>query len=65
MLTGFVLPGGSATKQLKQAVLAEQAGWDGVFVPEVAYGVNAWSLLAAITARTQRIRLGTLLTPLP
>jgi alkanesulfonate monooxygenase SsuD/methylene tetrahydromethanopterin reductase-like flavin-dependent oxidoreductase (luciferase family) len=65
MLTGFVLPGGSATEQLEQAVLAEQAGWDGIFVWEAAYGVDAWSLLAAMAARTQRIRLGTLLTPLP
>ncbi|MBO0819139.1 MAG: LLM class flavin-dependent oxidoreductase [Actinobacteria bacterium] len=65
MLTGFVLPGGTATDQLEQAVLAEESGWDGVFVPELAYGVDAWSLLAAMAARTQRIRLGTLLTPLP
>src|SRR5262249_18889170 len=65
MLTGFVLPGGSATEQLEQAMLAEQSGWDGVFVPELAYGVDAWTLLAAMAARTQRIRLGTLLTPLP
>jgi hypothetical protein len=65
MLTGFVLPRGSATAQLQQAVLAEQSGWDGVFVWEAAYGVDAWSLLAAMAARTQRIRLGTLLTPLP
>jgi hypothetical protein len=65
MLTGFVLPGGPATEQLEQAVLAEQSGWDGVFVPELAYGVDAWSLLAAMAARTRRIRLGTLLTPLP
>jgi alkanesulfonate monooxygenase SsuD/methylene tetrahydromethanopterin reductase-like flavin-dependent oxidoreductase (luciferase family) len=62
---GFVLPGGTATQQLEQAVLAEQAGWDGIFVWEAAYGVDAWSLLAAIAARTERIRLGTLLTPLP
>jgi alkanesulfonate monooxygenase SsuD/methylene tetrahydromethanopterin reductase-like flavin-dependent oxidoreductase (luciferase family) len=65
MLTGVVLPGGSATEQLEQAVLAEQAGWDGVFVWEAAYGVDAWSLLAAMAARTSRVRLGTLLTPLP
>src|SRR2546430_17373732 len=65
MLTGFVLPGGSATEQVQQAVLAERSGWDGVFVWEAAYGVDAWSLLAAMAARTERIRLGTLLTPLP
>src|SRR5881398_2060750 len=65
MLTGFVLPGGSATEQLEQAVLAERSGWDGVFVWEAAYGVDAWSLLAVMAARTERIRLGTLLTPLP
>ena len=65
MLTGFVLPGGSATEQVQQAVLAEQSGWDGVFVWEAAYGVDAWSLLAAMAASTERIRLGTLLTPLP
>ncbi|HEX3921656.1 MAG TPA: LLM class flavin-dependent oxidoreductase [Streptosporangiaceae bacterium] len=65
MRCGAVLPGGTATEQLEQAVLAEQAGWDGVFVWEAAYGVDAWSLLAAIAARTGRIRLGTMLTPLP
>jgi len=65
MRCGVVLPGGTATEQLDQAVLAEQAGWDGVFVWEAAYGVDAWSLLAAIAARTARVRLGTMLTPLP
>jgi len=62
---GFVLPGGTATEQLEQAVLAEEAGWDGVFVWEAAYGVDAWSLLAAMAQRTTRVRLGTMLTPLP
>jgi uncharacterized protein (TIGR03086 family) len=46
-------------------VLAEQAGWDGVFVWEAAYGVDAWSVLAAAAVRTARVRLGTMLTPLP
>jgi Luciferase-like monooxygenase len=65
MQYGVILPGGTALEQLQQAVLAEQAGWDGVFVWEAAYGVDAWSLLAAMAARTSRVRLGTVLTPLP
>ena len=65
MRYGVVLPGGTAPEQLDQAVLAEQAGWDAVFTWEAAYGVDAWSLLAAIAVRTGRIRLGTMLTPLP
>ena len=62
---GVVLPGGSADEQVEQAVLAEQAGWDGVYVWEAAYGVDAWSLLAAMAVATSRVRLGTMLTPLP
>jgi len=65
MRYGVVLPGGTALEQLDQAVLADQAGWDGVFVWEAAYGVDAWSLLAAMAVRTQRVQLGTMLTPLP
>ncbi len=65
MRYGVILPGGTATEQLEQAVLAEESGWDGVFVWEAAYGVDAWSLLAAIAVRTEQVRLGTLLTPLP
>src|SRR6202161_1616389 len=65
MRYGVVLPGGTAPEQLDQAVLAEQAGWDAVFTWEAAYGVDAWSLLAAMAGRTQRVRLGTMLTPLP
>jgi alkanesulfonate monooxygenase SsuD/methylene tetrahydromethanopterin reductase-like flavin-dependent oxidoreductase (luciferase family) len=62
---GAVLPGGTATEQLELALLAEQAGWDGVFVWEAAYGPDAWSMLAAIAVRTSQVRLGTMLTPLP
>src|SRR6516164_6195462 len=65
MRAAVVLPGGTANQQLEQAMAAEQAGWDGVFVWEAAYGVDAWTLLAAMAARTGRVRLGTMLTPLP
>ncbi|WP_212999416.1 LLM class flavin-dependent oxidoreductase [Winogradskya consettensis] len=65
MRHGVILPGGTGPEQLDQAILAEQAGWDGVFVWEAASGVDAWSLLAAMAVRTSRIRLGTILTPLP
>ncbi|MCD5315982.1 LLM class flavin-dependent oxidoreductase [Kineosporia babensis] len=62
---GFILPGGTPQQQIEQAVRAEQAGWDGIFVFETAYGVDAWSLLSAMAISTSRIRLGTMLTPLP
>ncbi len=65
MRYGAVLPGGTAPEQLELAVLAEQAGWDGVFVWETAYGPDPWSMLAAMAARTSTVRLGTMLTPLP
>lgn len=65
MRTGFILPGGTALEQIEQAVLAEEHGWDAVFVWEAAYGVDAWSLLAAMATRTKRVRLGTMLTALP
>jgi alkanesulfonate monooxygenase SsuD/methylene tetrahydromethanopterin reductase-like flavin-dependent oxidoreductase (luciferase family) len=65
MRYGAVLPGGSATEQLELGLLAEEAGWDGVFAWETSYGVDPWSVLAAIAARTARVRLGTMLTPLP
>jgi len=65
MRFGVVLPGGTAEEQLAQAVLAEESGWDGVFVWEAAYGVDAWTLLGATAARTEHVKLGTMLTPLP
>src|SRR5262245_12081572 len=65
MRYGAVLPGGTAREQVEMGELAERCGWDGVFTWEAAYGVDPWSVLAAIAARTSLVRLGTMLTPLP
>ena len=65
MRYGFVIPAGTAPEQVELAVAAEAAGWDGVFVWESPSGVDAWSLLAAMAMRTEHVRLGTMLTPLP
>lgn len=65
MKFGFVLPGGTPRELVERAVEAEAAGWDAVFVWEAAYGADAWSVLAAVAERTERIHLGTMLTPLP
>ena len=45
------------------AAAAEEAGWDGLFVWEPVWGVDAWVALALAAVRTTTIRLGTMLTP--
>jgi alkanesulfonate monooxygenase SsuD/methylene tetrahydromethanopterin reductase-like flavin-dependent oxidoreductase (luciferase family) len=65
MQYGFVIPGGTAPEQVELACLAEGAGWDAVFVWEGGYAVDPWCTLSAVAARTERIRLGTMLTPMP
>ncbi len=64
MKKGFVLPGGDAALAADLAREAELAGWDGFFVWEPVWGVDAWVCLTAAAMRTQRIRLGTMLSPL-
>jgi alkanesulfonate monooxygenase SsuD/methylene tetrahydromethanopterin reductase-like flavin-dependent oxidoreductase (luciferase family) len=65
MKYGFVLPWGDAATAAELAEIAEGAGWHGFFVWEPVWGVDAWVTLAAAAMRTSRIRLGTMLTPLP
>lgn len=64
MKFGFVLPSGNVQDALRFAQAAEAAGWDGFFVWEPVWGNDPWVMLAAIATRTERLRLGTLLTPL-
>lgn len=61
---GFILPGGDARTAAEYASLAESCGWDGFFVWEPVWGIDAWVCLTAAAMRTDRIRLGTMLTPL-
>lgn len=61
---GFILPRGDARIAADFALDAERAGWDGFFVWEPVWGVDAWVALTAAAMQTQRIRLGTMLSPL-
>jgi len=59
------MPAGDAADAVAMGVAAERAGWDGLFCYEPTWGVDAWVCLTAVAMRTERIRLGTMLTPLP
>lgn len=74
MKFGIVLSGSDAKSFIEMAVEAEAAGWDAIFLADaisIHYqnqtfpAFDPWVLLGAVAARTERIRLGTLLTPLP
>jgi alkanesulfonate monooxygenase SsuD/methylene tetrahydromethanopterin reductase-like flavin-dependent oxidoreductase (luciferase family) len=62
---------GDPTQLVELAVVAEDAGWDGFFLWDHlqldAVGRppmhDPWVLLGAIAARTSRVRLGTMVTP--
>lgn len=63
MRFGFVVPHADAADIAEMAVVAEAVGWDGLFVWEALYGVDAWVALGAAATRTSTLRLGTMLTP--
>ena len=63
MKYGFVIPWADAREVGELAAVAEEYGWDGVFVWEPVWGVDAWISLALAAVRTGRVRLGTMLTP--
>ena len=64
MKFGFVLPKGDARTAADFAHQAEKSGWDGFFVWEPVWGIDAWVSLAAAAMVTDQIRLGTMLSPL-
>jgi alkanesulfonate monooxygenase SsuD/methylene tetrahydromethanopterin reductase-like flavin-dependent oxidoreductase (luciferase family) len=64
MKYGFVLPYGDARTAAELAQAAEHAGWDGFFVWEPVWGIDAWVCLSAAAMLTEHIRLGTMLSPI-
>ena len=64
MKYGFVLPYGDARAAADLALEAERSGWDGFFVWEPVWGIDAWVQLTAAAMLTKTIRLGTLLSPI-
>jgi hypothetical protein len=63
MKFGFVFPGGTPQAAIEFAKETEAHEWDGFFVWEPVYGIDPWVTLGAIAAQTERIKIGTLLTP--
>ena len=63
MRFGAVVPYATECEFTELAAVAEAAGWDMVFSWEAVWGQDAWVTLGAAAMATERIRLGTLLTP--
>lgn len=64
MQYGLTLPTSVDARTLAElAYEAEEVGWDGVFYWDVIFGNDPWVTLAAVAMRTERIRVGTMLTP--
>ena len=72
---GFVIPSGDASEIVLMAREAEDAGWDGIFIPDcisietpefaATPCFDPWVMLSAMAVQTKRIRLGTMLTAVP
>lgn len=70
MRYGFVIPKGSPQIVAELAHEAEEAGWDGAFTWDGIYlgpeqpVYDPWVVMTAMALRTERIRIGAILTPL-
>ena len=65
MQHGFIFTGTDPNLAVELAPLAEETGWDAFFVWEGIWATDPWATLAAAAMVTERIRLGTMLTPVP
>ena len=65
MKFGAALPYTNAREIADLAALAEEHGWDGAFVGDAIWTVDPIVSLTAAALRTQRIRLGVMVVPVP
>ena len=65
MKYGLAFPYIDAADTAHLAQQAEAAGWDGVFVGDAIWCVDPMVALTAAAMRTTRIRLGTMVLPMP
>ncbi|HEV2091885.1 MAG TPA: LLM class flavin-dependent oxidoreductase [Rubrobacter sp.] len=68
MRYGFLIPTGGPREVAELAREAEEAGWDGAFYWDgIAIGemdtYDPWVVMAAMAMRTERVRIGAMLTP--
>lgn len=63
MKFGVELPNLDARTFAELAHDAEEAAWDGVFIWDCLFGTDPWVALTAAAMCTQRMRLGTMVTP--
>jgi alkanesulfonate monooxygenase SsuD/methylene tetrahydromethanopterin reductase-like flavin-dependent oxidoreductase (luciferase family) len=63
MKYGFVFPKNDVVAAVEMVQAAEAAGWDGYFVWDAPWATDPWVTLGAIAATTDRIRIGTMITP--
>ncbi|MGW9629844.1 LLM class flavin-dependent oxidoreductase [Agromyces sp. NPDC055520] len=65
MRYGFIYTGSDPNLAVELAALAEASGWHGFFVWEGIWATDPWATLGAAAMVTDRIKLGTMLTPVP
>ena len=59
------LPYGSARAASNLAQIAEESGWDGIFLGDAIWCEDPMVCLAAAAMTTTHLRLGTMVVPVP
>jgi len=62
---GLALPYTTPRTVARLSQLAEESGWDGCFLGDAIWCEDPMIALAAAAMTTNRIRLGTMITPAP